>query len=315
MSAIASASGFSGLANSPLARIGYHDKIIAQGWDKEFLPYITNTAIDSRITRCNQVVQFTRQPLVGEWRPYEKNQELVPDYVSPDSFTMQVCNAAYKALKFDKLDISQICDRWPAFEESFLQSAYESLAEIFRTWTLEAMVLETAGTNKGANAGCNRNIDLGAPNAPRQITAENIHRELARLQRVLVESRRWINDEMFIMIPSALMEVLVDSKYASALEMGNCVDCSILVTGLMPGKIMGFNVFVVDCLPQVVDGTGELAYYIIAGNREAFAFAGDLVEGELVRPSNYFGVQYQMLAVWGGKAIYPDALAVGYWTF
>lgn len=315
--AIASASGFGGLENSPLARIGYHNKIIARGWDREFLPYITNTSIDGKITQCNQIIQFDKQPTTGAWRPYEKNQELVADYVSPEAFCMQVCNAAYKALKFDQLDIARICDRWPAYEDAFLRDAYETLAMMWRSWTLEAMIIETAGANKGATAGCHRNINLGAPNAPIKITSENIHRELAKLQRVLKESKRWIDNEMFIMLPSAIMETIVDSKYASAFDMGNCGggDCSLLVTGMMPGKVMGFNVFVVDCLPQVVDGTGELAYYIIAGNREAFAFAGDLVQGDLVRPSGYFGVQYQMLAVWGGKAIYPDALAVGYWTF
>lgn len=312
---IASASGFSGLENSPLARIGYYNKIIAKGWDKEFLPYITNTSIDGKITQCNQVIQFDKQPNTGEWRPYEKNQELVADYVSPEAFTMTVCNAAYKAIKFDQLDIARICDRWPAFEDSFLQDAYNTLAVMWRSWVLEAMILETHEQNKGKNAGCYRNINLGAPNAPIRITSENVHRELAKLQRTLKEAKRWVENEMFILLPSAMMEIMVDSKYASAFDMGSCGgDCSILITGMMPGKVMGFNVFVVDTLPQVIDPTGEITYYVIAGNREAFAFAGDLVQGDLVRPSNYFGIQYQMLAVWGGKAIYPDALAVGYWS-
>lgn len=314
--AVASASGFGGLENTPLARIGYHNKIIARGWDKEFLPYITNTSIDNRITACNQIVQFTKQPLVGEWRTYEKNQELVPDYVSPEAFCMQICNAAYKSLKFDKLDIARICDRWAPFEESFLQSAYEALAEMWRKYVLTAMMLEADPKNRGNAAGCNKNIKLGAPSAPIKITSENFHRELAKLKRALVESKRWKENEMFVMIPSSLMEVIVDSPYANALQMGNCGnDCSILITGMMPGKMLGFNVFVVDCLPQTVDkATGELSYYIIAGHKEAYAFAGDLVEGELVRPPRYFGIEYQMLAVWGGKAIYPEALAVGYWS-
>ncbi|ETD67547.1 hypothetical protein V757_11195 [Pelistega indica] len=315
--AFASASGFSGLENSPLARIGYYNKIIATGWDKEFLPYITNTSIDGKLTMCNQVIQFTKQPRSGDWRPYEKNQELVADFSSPDAFVMQICNAAYKVLKFDQLDIARLCDRWAQYEEYLLKDAYETLAKLWRQWVLEAMILEASGQNKGANAGCHSNINLGAPNAPIKITSENIHRELAKIQRVLKEAGRWVDDEMFIMLPSAIMETIVDSKYASAFDMGNCGsnNCSILVTGMMPGKVMGFNVFVVDCIPQVIDASGALTYFVIAGNKEGFAFAGDLVQGDLVQPAGYFGVHYRMLAVWGGKAIYPDALAVGYWTF
>lgn len=314
--AFPSASGFGGLENTPLARIGYYNNIIARGWEKDYLPAITNTSVDQRVTACNQIVQFTKQPLVGEWRPYEKNQELVPDYVSPEAFCMQICNAAYKALKFDKLDISRICDRWKPFEESFLHSAYETLAETWREYVLNAMILEADAQNKGTHAGCNRNINLGAPNAPLKVTAESFARELSRLKRVLTDRRRWVENEMFIMLPSALWEILVDSPYANALQMGNCVDCSLLVTGEVPGKILGFNVYIVDSVPSGVDpATGDIGYYIIAGHKEAFAFIGDLVDGELVRPPRYFGIEYQMLAVWGGKAIYPDALAVAYWTF
>ena len=319
VASVVSASGFGGLENSPLARIGYHNKIIAEGWTKEFLPHITNTSIDNRVVACNQMVQFTRAPSVGDWKPYEKNQELVPDYISPEAFCLRVCNAAYKSFKFDKLDISRICDRWAPFEEAFLKATYERLAETWRSYVLNAMVLEADPKNKGKRAGCNKQLNLGAANAPIKITAENFARELAKVRRALIDSRRWVENEMFVMIPSALWEVLVDTPYVNqSIIGGNCAggDCSLLVTGLIPNKMLGFNVFVVDCLPQVIDeGTGALSYYIIAGHKEAYGFVGDIIEGEIVRPPRYFGIEYQMLAVWGGKAIYPDALAVAYWTF
>lgn len=315
VSSVVSASGFGGLENTPLARVGYYNKIITEGWKTEFLPQITNTSIDNRLMACNQIVQFTKAPKVSEWHPYEKNQELVADYVTPDAFTLQVCNAAYKALKFDKLDIKRICDRWSQFEETFLKSMYERLAETWRLYVLNAMVLEAHEYNKGRRAGMARNIDLGAPNNPRRVTPESFARELAKLKRTLVEADRWHEGEMFVMLPTALWEIMVDTPYANQAIMGSCGDnCSLLITGLLPNRILGFNVFVVDCLPQAIEN-GDLAYYIIAGHKEAYAFAGDVVEGEIVRPSNYFGIQYQTLAVWGGKAIYPEALAVGYWTF
>ena len=309
-----SASGFQGLENTPLARIGYFNKIIAKGWEMDFLPQITNTEIDERITACNQIVQFTLQPDVGPWRKYEKNQEMVPDLVSPEGFCMKICNAKYKDLKFDKLDIRRICDRWDDFEASFLDSTYQTLAAEWRHYVLTAMSLEADAMNKGANAGRRRNINLGAPGAPVAITGENIARNVARLKRVLQERFRWADGEMVLVIPSAIAEIFVDSPYANALQMGSCMDCSLLVTGQIPGMIGGFHVYQTESLNSVTDSTGNEAFYVIALHRQAFAFAGDLLEGELVRPSRYFGIEYQMLAVWGAKAILPDAIAVGYWS-
>ena len=310
-----SASGFQGLENSPLARPGYYNKIIAKGWETDFLPAITNTEIDERVTACNQVVQFTRQPDVGPWRHYEKNQELVPDQVRPEAFCMRICNAKYKDLKFDKLDIRRICDRWDSFEASFLDSVYQTLTAEWRSYVLTAMALEAAASNKGAHAGVLGDVNLGSPGNPIVIDGNNIARNVARLQRVLQEQFRWEDGEMVLIIPGAIREQFVDSPFANALQMGSCVDCSLLVTGQIPGMIGGFHVYQTQSLHTVIDaGTGNPAYFVIAAHRQAFAFAGDILEGELVRPSRYFGIEYQMLAVWGGKAILPDAIAVGYWS-
>lgn len=310
-----SASGFQGLENSPLARPGYYNKIIAKGWEMDFLPAITNTEIDERVTACNQVVQFTRQPDVGPWRVYEKNQELVPDQVRPEAFCLRICNAKYKDLKFDKLDIRRICDRWNDFEASFLDSVYQTLTAEWRNYVLTAMALEASPQNKGAHAGMLGDVNLGTTGSPIVITGENIARNVARLQRVLQEALRWQDGEMVLIIPSAIREQFVDSPFANALQMGSCMDCSLLVTGQIPGMIGGFHTYVTQSLHSVIDPTtGNPAYFVIAAHRQAYAFAGDVLEGELVRPSRYFGIEYQMLAAWGGKAILPDGIAVGYWS-
>ena len=117
---------------------------------------------------------------------------------------------------------------------------------------------------------------------------------------------------MFVVLPTEMTGVIIDTPYANALEMGNCVDCSLLVDGQLPGMIMGFNVITTNMAPTNMQG-GDVNYYIIAGHVDAFAFAGDIVQSRLTEPSNYFAIEYQAQAVWGGKAIYPDALAIGYW--
>lgn len=310
-----SSSGYGGLDATPLARVGYHDTIIALAWERDFLPEITNSQINERVVRCNQVVQLLKQPTMGPWRPYNKNQELIPNQLSGEGMCLEICNAAYNAIKIDKTDIEFACDRWATWEASFLDSAYKSLTEMWRDYVLTAMVLETATTNKGSRAGIDANIDLGAPGAPVPVTSDNIPRALARLQRVLKDTHRWEDGKMFVILPTAAMETMVTSNYANAMWTGDCEPCSMAIDGMQKRKLMGFTVIESSHVPSTLDTTGDIAYYIIAGNIDAYAWMADIIEGRLMEMTNTFGIQYQMLAVWGGKMILPDAMAIGYWTF
>ena len=311
-----SAAGYASLQDSPLARIGYHDNIIQKAWEEDFLPLITNTNMLDRLTECYQVIQFMEEPDVGPWRDYCMNQRLVADSVTPGGFSVRICNSKYKALKFDQQDIKMVCERWNQFEESFLNSTYQGLVADWRCYVLNAMIMEADKCNKGARAGIYGNIDLGTIGAPIAINASNFAREIAKLMMTLQQRLRWQPGKMFILLPSAIHAIIGDTQFAKANEMGpGCMvnGCSILVEGQLPGMISGFNVIVTDCVPTR-DEQGDVAYYIIAGHMDAYAFAGDIIQSRLVQPTAYFANEYQMQAIYGGQAIYPDALAVGYWT-
>lgn len=308
-----SASGYEALMNSPLARVGYHDKIIAKVWEDDIIPMITNTKILDRLTTCFQSVQFMEEADIGEWRDYELNQELIADNITPAGFEVRICNSAYKALKFDKLDISMICDRWQQFEDSFLNSAHNRLSAVWQCYVLDAMVLEADKCNKGTAAGLYGNVDLGGVGAPRTVTGNSFAVEVAKMKRILEERKRWEDGKMFIVLPPAITELLVQSPYAHALDMGSCVDCSVLVTGELPGKVVGFSVYKTNYVPTVMEN-GKPVYHVIAGHIDAFGFAGDITDARLKEPSRYFGIEYQMQAIWGGKLIYPDSIVIGYWT-
>lgn len=310
-----SASGYGGLGATPLARQGYYDEIIAMAWERDFLPEITNSEIDERIVSCNQIVQFTRQPSVGPWRTYEKNQELIADQLTPEAFTLEICNAKYKDIKIDKKDIKDACNNWAKWEASFLESTYQGLTEEWRTYVLNAMILETSGRHKNNRAGKFRNVSLGQPGDPSKVSPRSIAQHFARLKKVIRDANRWEEGKMFVVVPTEISEVLAGSNVADAAVMGNGVGTSMIIDGLYPNTLFGFKVIESTHAPTVVDQTGVVAHYIIAGHQDAFAFAADIIEGRIVEPSRTFGVEYQMLAVWGGKMIFDDAMAVGYWTF
>ena len=316
MTGFASSSGHSGLASTPLARPNYYETIIDRNWSSEFLPEITNTRIDERLFQCGQTVNFMRAGHVAPWRKYERNQHIVPDQLAPDSFYMSICNQGYKAFKFEKADIREACDRWASFEDSFLMSSYELLAEMWRTYVLGAMILETSRFNKGVKAGRFRNINLGDLGAPVLITPDNLITNLSKLRTVLQYAKRWVAGEMFLIVPVGFEAIIANSAYAHQL---GCCDPSnsVLVNGMIADKLFGFKVIEQDLLAPVTEAAAPsgIAHYVIAGWSEAYAFAGDIIDAEIRPVEGSFGIQYQMLAAWGGRAIYPNALAVAYWTY
>lgn len=310
-----SSSGYGGLEATPLARPGYYNEIITRVYERDFLSEITNSEIDERITRCHQKVQIMKSPTVGPWRSYQKNQEMVPNQISADALCLDICNAAYNAIKIDKTDIYFACERWVPWEEKFLDEVYESYVAMQREWVLTAMIMEASPQNRGSAAGRFGTIDLGSRGNPVVVDKENIPLRMAQLQQVLMEQLRWKDGEMFIVMPIAFRPVLSMSNFANAAWTGNCKPCSYGIDGLWNVPLGGFNVIETTHAPYVVEPDGRVCFYVIAGHRSAFAYASDIIEGRIVESERTFGLEYQMLAVWGGKMLYPEAIAVAYWTF
>ena len=96
---------------------------------------------------------------------------------------------------------------------------------------------------------------------------------------------------------------------------GDAKKTSFAVDGMWEQQIAGFNLIETVHAPFVKDADGRVCYYVIAGHRSAFAYAADIIDGRLVFPERTWSAEYQMLGVWGGKMLYPEAIAVGYWTF
>lgn len=309
------ASGYGGLDNTPLARPGYYNEIMNKVYERDFLPEITNNQIDERITACTQMVQIMKAPDVGPWRSYQINQEMVPSQVTANSICLMIDNAAYQAIKIDQLTIHWACERWAQWEAKFLEATYESYVAMQRKWVLTAMILEASPQNTGRNAGKFHNIDLGARGNPVVITPDNISVQMAYLQQVLLEQLWWKEGQMFCVMPIQFRPVLVQSNFANAAWTGSCAPCSMGIDGMWEHPLMGFKLIETVHAPFAIEDDGRVCFYIIAGHQDAFAYAADIIQGRIVENPKTFGLEYQMLAVWGGKMLYPEAIAVAYWTF
>ena len=309
-----SASGYGGLDATPLARPGYFNEIIAHIYERDFLPEITNSEINEEIVKCHQTVQIMKAPEVGPWRALQKNQEMVPNQISAEAIELNICNAAYQDIKIDQLDIEFACDRWDAWEEKFLDEVYESYVKMQRDWVLSALILEADPGNMGAHAGKYGDIDLGSRGNPISVNKNNIALHFANLQRVLMERLRWVENEMYLVLPVAMRTVLIQSDFANAAWNGTGKK-TFAIDGMWSEQISGFNIVESVNVPYVKEADGRICYYVIAGHKQAFAYASSIIDGRIVMPERTWSAEYQMLAVWGGKMLYPDAVAVGYWTF
>lgn len=309
---IVSASGYQALVASPLGRIGYSEKIIVDVWERDWTNEVTNGAIEEELVRCNQTVQFMKQPRTGPWRTYENNQRLIYDQISPDSVEVTIKCSAYKAIKFDKLDISMACDRWPAFEASFLDTIYQELVIMYRNYVVNRMILDTDPANRGEKAGRHHDINLGSPANPLQVTATNVVTVFTRIKTVLKQQHRWKDGNMFMIVPSAFLSVIMNSNLADASWAGD--NESIVKAGLLPNRLLGFTLIESDELPVSMTSTGEAGYWLIAGDKDAFAFMADIVESDIIPIQDSFGVLYKMLTVYGGELLDRLALALAFVT-
>jgi len=308
-------SGYGGLDNTPLARPGYYNEIMNVVYERDFLPEITNNQINERITACTQMVQILKAPEVPDWRSYQINQEMVPAQITANSICLYIDQAAYQSIKIDKLTIRWACERWAQWEAKFLEATYEKYVKAQREWVLTAMMLEADPRNKGNRSGQYANINLGARGNPVVVNKDNLLVQFALMQQVLMEHLAWKQGEMFMVVPVHLRPVLIQSRLADASFTGSCAPCSVAIDGMWSHPISGFNLIETIHLPGIIESDGRLCFYIIAGNKEAFAYAADVIEGRIMENPKTFGLEYQMLSVWGGKMLYPERVAVAYWTF
>lgn len=308
-----SASGYANIEATPLARVDYSDVILSRVYEDDWLSRVTNSTLLQPVTECNQVIQIMKAPEVGPMRTYQINQQLVPNTISTDAICLTVCNLGYQDIKFDSLHIKMACERWKAFEEKFLESMYQSYVDSQRKFVLGRMMAGVDPRTSLDTAGKFMNVNLGKPGAPRHVTPQNLPVVLAELQRVLLESKRWKDGEMFIIVPPILRTYLAMSNYANS--EWSC-KCGGIISGMWDHELFGFQPIESIHVPARIDETGALSFYIIAGHKDATAYASNIIESRLItNDPNYFGVRYQYLVAWGADVIYPDALALGYWTF
>lgn len=314
MSNLTAASGYHAALATPLATgVVYAGTLIDRNVESDMLHHITNGSILDELTRCAQVIQFTKSAKVGPWRPYELNQQLVADQPSSDNICLQICKSAYKSIKVDTDVIRRACDNWSEFEQGFLDDVWYQLSELWHIDALAGMQSQVSARNIGKRAGRYGNIDLGTVGNAVHLTPDNIVDFLSRMRDVLVDAGRWYDGEMFMLVPRSFSNLLLQTMFNKQM----CCNTgeSVLFKGLKATDILGFTVIETDRLRPVADpATRRLVYPVVAGWNEAYAFTGDITDAEIKPLPNSFGITYNLRTIYGGGVIYPEALAKAYIT-
>ena len=139
--AFVNSSGFAGLTDTPLARVGYAKKFVRRFFCNGMIPDITYSDYDAELVQCNQIVQFTKQPIV-RWKPYQKNQDLIPQEVDLDNFCFELCEADYVSIKIDTMDEKYLCERFKEWEASVMLSVQQDKEQRLNRYVLGRLPLQ-----------------------------------------------------------------------------------------------------------------------------------------------------------------------------
>lgn len=309
-----SASGVVNLGDHEINTRRYAGGVLNKGLENEILPEITNMQFFKDVFTCHDEVIFKNPIEVGAWRPYEDNQQMKYDQPKRTVRAMRICNQAYKGIKIDAQLKRQLCHEWESYREEFMQACYDSLSELWHTYVLSAMVLTASPKNKGQNVGRGRNINLGILGKPVELTPENLVDHLQDLRQVLVQRKRWVEGEMFIILPTELDRIFVNSRYA-ALQEHCCNNGSQLLKGEKPHTVFGFRVITSMRVPVGIDPVSKkYTGYILAFWNKAFAFYGNIHHNRYMPLQMTMGEVYEMGCIFGGEHVYPDATVVSYVT-
>lgn len=287
--------------------------ILRRFYCSAIFPDITTKEYSGEIQKCGDQITFFKEFDICI-REGTKDGGIKHDTLTTSSTTMTIDRLLQYSIKFDELDEYQICN-FDTYMDLLAERAAYKIEKRIDQVLFEELPGQIDGTNIGLQAGVSRRYNLGAPGAPITLTSDNIIRYLSMLKAVLRE--RCIGaDDFFVILPPFGEVILADSPLKLADKMGNCVDCSVSITGKLPMKIFGFDVYISECLPQLIDPiTGDVVHYVLAGHKAATGFASQMSATRRETDVDSWDIFYQGRFAWGWKVFYPEALTALYARF
>jgi hypothetical protein len=228
---------------------------------------------------------------------------------------LSICYAADIHVKFDETTLP-FCRNWSRCKDMLFEACSRLFVESQRNFVLSDFIALADPKNKGNRAGKNGQYTLGQMGAPYRITPKTIPHFFSQVRNVLAEHVPWVGGQMFMLVPLEFRTIFMLSDYAKQAWPGISA-ASTNILGIWPQIVNGFNIFDTTHLPHFKDAsdTTRPCHYIIAGHKEAYAYAADIIGERVVMDIDPFSINYKMLSVWGGAMLHPNFAALAYVNF
>jgi hypothetical protein len=317
MPGFVAATGYGQLEAGILARVGYWNEILSLKCyeDAAWPQWVVSDAED--ILMRHQVVKFTVADEPPPFRPYEKNQPLVSDEMSPYEVCAQMNFAEYSQDKLNDLDLFRKPEMFDRYMSERASKRVANYGETLNGRTIARFIAEASPKNQGPNAGMiTASHALGTSAAPVSLSNRALVLPfLARLQAVAIETKCFGKGEGWhLVIPNQLNTALYDTPLASKFDLGACSE---LVCQNMAGNLpmgtggpYGFRWWL-NLEMSRPNGAGAVP--IILFHESAQIFASDMVVNRVYEAQD-FDRYYQMLLVSGGKVLKPHLVIVAWVT-
>ena len=264
------------------------------------------------VTELGAQIRIGIEPKVEVYE-YQRNQTLDVDQPDIEFRTITLNRGFYYNVKVDKVDRNKAEIR--QFMNSLSERAGMSLSQKIDPDAIRAAMASILPHNRGANAGADRNINLGTTASPRAITGSNILPfivDMALTMQNTPSGSEWEPGNMFILMPTMSQVSLMNSPLADVC----CASGrpSILLGAPIP-NVAGFDIIFYEAQVKQTSGAGY-AYPILFGSKDAVAFHQASLENEAdVMSERSFGRYTRGLMIYGVGVIYPKKLGLAIATF
>lgn len=290
-------------------------KLNAKFYANTMLTEIMNTSWEGELKNQGDTIHIRTAPSITI-NDYQAGQTLVREVPVPVMLDMQIDKGKYFAVQVNDVLAQQAdMDLMNMFtDDAAKQLKISCENEVFyHTFITEGAAAGNTGANAGALSG---GYNMGTDTAP--VATANVLDTILEMAAVLDE-QNVPEDGRWLVLSPQLRNALMGSNIAQAYFSG---DSSSIVRSGKIGMLDRFSVYVSNLLPRANtneewnDGLGTLTpgantsgarQLMVAGTKDAIAYAGTISKTEPLRNQEDFGDIVRGLHVYGRKVVKPEA--------
>jgi len=299
-------------------------KLVEKFYDATVLTHISNTNYEGEIKGLGDKVWIrTRGTAPVYLNVYQKGGVLKPpDRIESPRAQLLIDQNTYFYFGIDDIDKYQsdiaLMSQWAedATENEKVAIDTDVLAYVLGYGGYNPLIQYSTSKvyslNQGLTAGRVSGLyNLGAVDAPAQVTTANIIKYLAMAEAVLGEANIPDDASKFFIMPRVMAMLLKTSDIKDASMMGDAT--SALRSGRL-GRLLNFTLYASNLLPSRIDPTtSQLSFYCLFGHPLGLTFADQFTETDYIdKPETTFGKFIKSLHVFGREVIKDSALGCLY---